>query len=245
MLNPLRYPRKQDSSSVELCGRDYDQRNNSPVKQIRILIADDRALIRGGIRAQLDRVPEFQIVAEASDGAEALRLIKQHQPDVALIEGAMSRLNGFDVTARARKECPGVQVIVLSTHADEECLRQALGGGAAGYLTMTVSAAELELAIKTVANGKTHISPSATKLMVDFVQCRAGNETLERLTPRQREVLKLIAEGNSTKQIALALKISVKTVETHRMLLADRLDIHHTAGLVRYAIKAGLVQLEE
>ena len=138
-----------------------------------------------------------------------------------------------------------MQVIVLSTHADEECLRQALGGGAAGYLTMTVSAAELELAIKTVANGKTHISPSATKPMVDFVGCRAGNETLERLTPRQREVLKLIADGHSTKQIAQILKISVKTVETHRMLLADRLDIHHTAGLVRYAIKAGLVQLEE
>jgi DNA-binding NarL/FixJ family response regulator len=110
---------------------------------------------------------------------------------------------------------------------------------------MTVSAAELELAIKTVAKGKTHISPSATKLMVDFVRFRAGDETFERLTPRQREVLKLIADGHSTKQIALTLKISVKTVETHRMLLADRLDIHHTAGLVRYAIKAGLVRLEE
>ena len=215
------------------------------MKQIRVLIADDRALVRGGIRAQLDKVPELQIVAEASDGAEALRLIMQHQPDVAVIESAMSKLNGFEVTARVRKECPGVQVIVLSTHADEECLRQALGCGAAGYLTMTASAAELELAIKTVAKGKTHISPSATKLMVDFVQCRAGSETVERLTPRQRDVLKLIAEGHSTKQIALALKISVKTVETHRMLLTDRLDIHHTAGLVRYAIKAGLVQLEE
>jgi DNA-binding NarL/FixJ family response regulator len=215
------------------------------VKQIRVLIADDRALIRGGIRAQLDKVPEFQIVAEASDGAEALRLIKKYQPDVALIQGAISRLNAFDTTAGVKKECPGVQVIVLSTHDDDECLRQALGCGAAGYLTMTVSAAELELAIKTVANGQTHISSSATKLMVDFVRSRAGNETLERLTPRQREVLKLIAEGHSTKQIAMALKISVKTVETHRMLLADRLNIHHTAGLVRYAIKAGLVNLEE
>jgi len=243
MSNPLQY--SGDKFQPPLDSRaQLGQRNNSTVKQIRVLIADDRALIRGGIRAQLDKVPEFQIVAEASDGAEAVRLIRLHQPDVALIEGALSRLNGFDVIASVSKECPRVQVIVLSTRADEECLRQALGGGAAGYLTMAVSPAELELAIKTVANGKTHISPSAKKLMVDFVRCRAGNETLERLTPRQREVLKLIAEGNSTKQIALALKISVKTVETHRMLLADRLDIHHTAGLVRYAIKAGLVQLE-
>jgi DNA-binding NarL/FixJ family response regulator len=244
MPNPLCYSGNKIRHRLNSLARDFDQRNYPPVKQIRVLIADARALIRGGIRAQLDKVPEFQIVGEAGDGAEALRLIRQHQPDVALIEGALSRLNGLDVTTLVRKECPEVQVIVLSTEADEECLRQALGAGAAGYLTMTVSPAELELAIKTVANGKTHISPPATKLMVDFVRCRAGNETLERLTPRQREVLKLIAEGNSTKQIALALKISVKTVETHRMLLADRLDIHHTAGLVRYAIKAGLVQLE-
>ena len=213
------------------------------MKEIRVLVADDRALIRGGIRALLEKLPELQIVAEASDGFEALRLIRQHQPDVALIESSMSKLNGFEVTARVRKECPGVHVIVLSTHADEECLRQALGCGAAGYLTMTASAAELELAIKTVANGKTHISSSAKDLLADFV--RGSHETLKGLTPRQRDVLKLIAEGNSTKQIALVLKISVKTVETHRMLLTDRLDIHHTAGLVRYAIKAGLIRLED
>jgi len=101
MLNPLRYSGKQDSSSVELCECDYDQKNNSPMKQIRVLIVDDRALIRGGIRAQLDKVSEFQIVAEASDGAEALRLIKQYQPDVALIQGGISRLSGFDLTARS------------------------------------------------------------------------------------------------------------------------------------------------
>ena len=236
---------KQNLSSVEFSERGPITKEEIAVKQIRVLIADDRALIRGGIRAQLEKLPELQIVAEAGDGVEALRLIKLHQPDVALIESALFRLNGFDVPARVRKECPAVQVIVLSTYADEECLKQALGCGASGYLTMTASAAELELAIKTVANGETHISPSATKLMVDFVRGRAGNETVARLTPRQREVLKLIAEGHSTKQIAMALKISVKTVETHRRLLKDRLDIHHTAGLVRYAIKAGLIQLED
>jgi len=211
--------------------------------EIRVLLADHHALIRGGIRALLEKLPELEILAEASDGPEALRLIRQHRPDVALIESAMSGLSGFEVTALVKKECPGVHVLVLSTYADEECLRQALDCGADGYLTMTASAAELELAIKTVANGQTYISSSATKLLEDFI--RGSHETLKGLTPRQREVLKLIAEGKSTKEIALALNISVKTVETHRMLLTDRLDIHRTAGLVRYAIKAGLIRLED
>jgi DNA-binding NarL/FixJ family response regulator len=214
------------------------------VKEIRVLVVDDHALIRSGIRALIERHPELQIVAEAGDGPEALRLIRQHQPEVALIKSAMSRLNGFGLTERVRKECPGVHVIVLSTEADEESLSQALDCGAAGYLTMTTSAAELAFAIKTVANGKTHISSVATNLLVDFVRYGSRNETLKGLTPRQREVLKLIAEGNTTKQISLILKISVKTVETHRRLLTDRLDIHHTAGLVRYAFKAGLIRLE-
>ena len=213
------------------------------MKEIRVLVADDHALIRGGIRALLEKRPELQIVAEASDGPEALRLIRQHQPDVALIQSAISKLNGFEVTSRVRKESPGVHVIVLLTLADEECLKQAQGCGAAGYLTMTASAAELEFAIKTVANGKTHVSFFANRPLVDFVRCTAVNEPCKRLTPRQREVLKLIGEGKSTKQIALFLQISVKTVETHRMLLTDRLDIHHTAGLVRYALKAGLIRL--
>jgi DNA-binding NarL/FixJ family response regulator len=214
------------------------------VKEIRVLIADGRPLIRGGIRAQLEKLPELRIVAESSDGPEALRLITEHQPDVALIESAMSRLKGFDVIARVREECPNVNVIVLSTDADEQCLMQAQGCGTAGYLTMTASAAELELAIKTVAAGKTHVSSSAIKPL-DFARGRPLKETFALLTLRQREVLRLIAKGNSTRQIGLLLNISVKTVETHRLLLTDRLDIHSTAGLVRYAIKAGVIRLDE
>jgi DNA-binding NarL/FixJ family response regulator len=213
------------------------------LKEIRVLLANDHALIRGGIRALLDKLPEVQIVAEAGDGHEALRLIRQHQPDVALIQNTISQLNGFEVAAMVREECPSVHVIILSTQASQEGLSQSLGCGAAGYLTMAASAVELEFAIKTVANGQTHISSSAKDLLADFV--RGSHETLKGLTPRQREVLKLIAEGKSTKEIALILKISVKTVETHRMLLTDRLDIHRTAGLVRYAIKAGLIRLED
>jgi DNA-binding NarL/FixJ family response regulator len=207
------------------------------------LLANDHALIRGGIRALLDKVPEVKIVAEAGDGHEALRLIRQHQPDVALIQNTISQLNGFEVAAILREECPSVYVIILSTEPSQECLSQSLGCGAAGYLTMAASAVELELAIKTVANGQTHISSSAKDLLANFV--RGSHETFKGLTPRQREVLTLIAEGKSTKEIAVALKISVKTVEAHRMLLTERLDIHHTPGLVRYAIKAGLIRLED
>ena len=214
------------------------------MNEIRVLVADDRALIRSGIRAHLQDLPGLQIVAEARDGPEALRLIRYHQPDVALIESAMCKLNGFEVTARVKKECPTVQVIVLSTHAEEECLMQAMSCGAAGYLTMAASGAELRLAVKTVANGMTHGCSSASRPS-NSVQFRAADEGLARLTPRQREVLKLIAEGKSTKQIALLLNISAKTVETHRTLLTDRLDIHETAGLVRYAIKAGLIGLDD
>jgi DNA-binding NarL/FixJ family response regulator len=213
------------------------------LKEIRVLLADDHALIRGGVRALLEKHPEFKIVAEAGDGSEALRLIRQHQPDVALIASTISQLNGFEVTALVRKECPGVHVIILSTQASQEVLSQSLDCGAAGYLTMAASAVELEFAIKTVAQGQTHISSLAKDLLADFV--RGNHETFKGLTPRQREVLTLIAEGKSTKEIALALKISVKTVEAHRMLLTERLDIHHTAGLVRYAIKAGLIRLDD
>jgi DNA-binding NarL/FixJ family response regulator len=211
------------------------------VKEIRILLADDRALIRGGIRALLEKLPGLQIVAEAGDGPEALRLIREQQPDVALIGSGISELNGFDVTARVTKECPSVNVVVLSVLANDEELKRALRCGAAGYLTLTASAVELELAIRTVAEGTRYVSSAATKLLVDGVLCRSRTEAL---TPRQQDVLKLIAEGNSLKQIALVLKISVKTVESHRMLLAGHLDIHDTAGLVRYAIKVGLIELE-
>ncbi|MCU1267856.1 MAG: DNA-binding response regulator [Acidobacteria bacterium] len=213
------------------------------MKQIRVLVAGHYAIIRSGIRSVLEKLPDLQIVAEADDGAEALELIRQHQPAVALIENAMSRLNGFEVTARISRESPDVRVIILSQHADGECLREALCCGAAGYLTMNASASELELAIRTVANGKTHISFSATEPLMNFV--RPTNEAFEPLTPRQREVLQLTAEGISTKQIALRLNISVKTVETHRRLLMKRLGIHHTPGLVHYAIKVGLIRLED
>ena len=215
------------------------------MKEIRVLVADDHALIRTGIRALLERSPELQIVAEANDGPEALRLIEQHQPDVALIESAMSMPDGLDVTDCVSREWPGVHIIVISTDDNEASLRRALEHGATGYLTIAASAAELEFAVKTVANNKPYISPSATTRMVGFARDLTADESFESLSPRQREVLQLTAEGNSIKQIALLLNISVKTVETHRRLLSERLGIPHTAGLVRYAVRAGLIRLED
>lgn len=217
------------------------------MKPIRVLLADDHTLVRSGIRALLERVPEVQIVAEANDGQEALRLIKGHQPDVALIDIVMPRLNGLEVAARVAKDFPNVRVIILSMYASEEYVWQALSAGAAGYLLKGAELAELALAIKAAHRGETYLSPPISKQVIkDYVRRVGGEETLlERLTPRQREILQLIAEGATTKAIAETLRISVKTVETHRAQLMERLAIHDVAGLVRYAVKIGLVQTNE
>jgi DNA-binding NarL/FixJ family response regulator len=212
------------------------------VKQIRVLLADDHALIRSGIRALLERASDIQIVAEAGDGEEALDLIGRYQPDVVLMDITMPKLDGVIVTGRVTKEFPSVRVIILSVHADEEYLRRALRSGASGYLDKSVGSVELEMAIRAVANGKTYLNLPPTS--PEIVRSGSKGASLERLTPRQREVLQLIAEGRSTKEIALFLNVSVKTVETHRTQLMDRLGIHDTAGLVRFAIKAGIIRLE-
>lgn len=214
------------------------------MKQIRVLVVSDRALVRSRICNLLKRIPELQIVAETGDGWEVLSLIKQHRPDVALIEYAVSRLNAFELTTRLAQECPDVNIIILTTNSNERYLKQVLRSGARGCLAVTASARELELAVKSVAGGESHESSSATKARLDFGRTRAIHETAKPLTPRQRQVLCLIADGYTTKQIALFLNISVKTVETHRMQLANRLDIHSTAELVRYAIRNGLADLE-
>jgi DNA-binding NarL/FixJ family response regulator len=216
------------------------------VKPIRVLLADEHTLERSGIRALLEKVPEVETVAEAGDGREALRLIKLHQPDVALIDIALPKLNGVEVSARVGKDFPGVRVVILSMYASEGYVWQALRSNAVGYLLKSAEAADLEQAIKTAARGETYLSPSISRQVIqDYARHAEGNGArLDRLTPRQREVLQLIAEGYTTKAIAQMLKISVKTVETHRAQLMDRLGIHDVAGLVRYAIQIGLSKLE-
>jgi DNA-binding NarL/FixJ family response regulator len=216
-------------------------------RPIRILVADDHTLVRAGLRALLEKLPEVQVVAEASNGRDALQLVKAHQPDVVLMDIAMPGLNGLEATKRMAKEFPNVRLLILSMHASEEYVWQALSAGAAGYLLKGADPAELALAIKAVSNGETYLSPPISKHVIrDYVQRVGGEATLlERLTSRQREILQLIAEGVTTKEIATTLHISVKTVETHRAQLMERLGIHDVAGLVRYAMKIGLVQPNE
>jgi len=213
---------------------------------IRVLLADDHTLVRVGFRTLLESLPDVNVVAEAGDGREALRLIDEHRPDVTLMDIAMPGLNGLEATARATEAFPHCRVIVLSMHLNEEYVLQALRAGASGYLLKDSGLAELEIAVRAVARGETYLSPPVSKQVIaDYVQ-RVGGEAgpFERLTPRQREVLQLIAEGHTTQGIAHQLGISVKTIETHRAQLMERLDIHDIAGLVRYAIRVGLASAE-
>jgi DNA-binding NarL/FixJ family response regulator len=214
---------------------------------IRILLADDHALVRAGFCALLAGVPGTQVVAEAGDGREALRLAQEHQPDIVLMDIGMPGLNGLEAAARIGDECPRTRVIILSMHANEEYVVQALQAGAAGYLLKDADAAELELAVRSVSQGETYLSPPVSRQVIADYLRRIGDDThpLAQLTPRQREVLQLIAEGQTSREIARTLRISVKTVESHRSALMERLDIRDLAGLVRYAIRVGLVSPEQ
>lgn len=224
------------------------------MSNISVILADDHILVRSGIRALLRDLPSIQVVAEASDGREALRLVEIHRPDIVIMDIAMAGMNGIEATMRLTKEFPDVRVIILSMHTNEEYVLQALRAGASGYLLKDAGISELELAIKAVAHGETYLSPPVSKHVISDYIRRLGVEAredensdqapLERLTLRQREILQLIAEGLTTQEIAQKLDISVKTVETHRMQLMERLDIHDVAGLVRFAIRVGLVALD-
>lgn len=214
------------------------------MRPIRVLLAEDHTLVRAGIRALLEQMEGVTVVAEASDGRTALDQIAACQPDVVLMDIAMAGLNGLEATRRLANEFPRVRVIILSVHAEKEYVRQALRAGAAGYLLKDAATVELELAIRAVARGETYLSPTVSKYVLDdYVQhLLAEPQPLDCLTPRQREILQLIAEGHSTREIARLLTLSVKTVETHRAQLMERLGVHDIAGLVRYAIRSGLVE---
>jgi DNA-binding NarL/FixJ family response regulator len=214
---------------------------------ISVLLADDHVLIRAGIRALVEKFPSIRVIAEAKDGREALRLIGELQPDLVLMDIAMPGLNGLEATARITAAFPNVRVIILSMYASEEYVRKSIAAGAVGYLVKGSAAAELGDAIKAVATGGEHFSPLVSE---HLVKNRTGHVSvtrtmIERLTPRQREILQLIAERHHTKDIAQILDISVKTVETHRAQLMERLGIHDVPGLVRFAIRAGLASLDE
>lgn len=213
---------------------------------IRVLLADDHRLMRAGLRALLKSLELVQVIAEAGTGHEAIQLAEQHQPDIVIMDIAMPELNGLEATARLVKLTPAPRVIILSMHANEEYVKRALQAGAAGYLLKGAEPAELELAIKAVMRGETYLTSAISKQVVQnyLHPERMKTSPIKELTPRQREVLQLVAEGHSTKDIAQKLNLSVKTVDTHRTELMQRLDIHDIAGLVRYAIRIGLISAD-
>lgn len=214
------------------------------MKPTRILLVDDHTLVRAGIRALLEKLPGVSVVGEAADGREALALLPQARPDVLLTDIAMQGLGGLALAAQVARAQPGLKVLILSMHANEEYVMQALQAGVAGYLLKDAAGTELELALAAVARGEVYLSPVISRRVLDAYLARTtgGTAPSDPLTPRQRETLRLIAEGKNTKQIADELGLSVKTVETHRGELMRRLGIHEVAGLVKYAIRTGVVE---
>ncbi|MCW5628587.1 MAG: response regulator transcription factor [Rhodoferax sp.] len=209
----------------------------------RVVLADDHTLVRAGLRKLLESLPEVTVVGEADDGLALLAMVQELQPELALLDIAMPGLNGLETAARLSRTAPGLRVLMLSMHQNEEYVRQALRNGAAGYMLKDAAPMELALAVRAVLRGEVYLSPSVSKGVVsDYVQrLRSEEPSGTGLTPRQTEVLQLIAEGHSSKEIARRLSLSVKTVETHRSQLMKQLDIHEVAGLVRFAMRNGLV----
>jgi DNA-binding NarL/FixJ family response regulator len=220
---------------------------NSSVKPIRIILADDHTLVRAGIRALLEKLPGVEVVGEAGDGREVMKLVKLHHPDVVLMDISMPGLNGLEAAERMAAEFPDVRVIILSMHNNEEYYWRALKAGAAGYMLKKAATTELETALHQVVRGEIYLSREiSSRLLKKFpLQGIADRKSpLEQLTSRQREILQLVAEGQNTKGIAEILKVSPKTVEYHRMKLMDCLNLHDVPGLVRFALRMGLIPQE-
>jgi DNA-binding NarL/FixJ family response regulator len=220
--------------------------NEAPQK-IRVVLADDHPIVRAGIRSELERIEGVEIVAEASDGREAVSIVALHQPNVVFMDISMPGLNGLEAANRINKAFPAVKIVILSRHENEEYFWQALRSGACGYLLKKAAVEELSSAVTRVMEGEIFLSKEISNRMLKRLplqQARYQKSPLEQLTERQREILQLIAEGQTTKAIALILKVSPKTVEYHRAQLMDRLKIHDIPGLVRFALRAGLITQE-
>lgn len=217
------------------------------MSNIRVLLADDHALVLAGIRALVEELGGTQIVAEANNGREAVALAKQHKPDLVIMDISMQELNGIEATAQIMAEVPTTKVLILSMHTTEDFVRRAIKSGAAGYLVKDSAPLDLKMAIAAVLRGEIYLSPRVSRHVVSgFLHGKPhqNESSMDALTARQREILQMIAEGKSTKQIAFQLEVSIKTVETHRAALMERLGIHDVAGLVLYAVRHGVISVD-
>jgi two-component system response regulator NreC len=214
--------------------------------KVRILLADDHTILRDGIRSLLEDEPDMAVIGEAEDGRSAVKLACQLKPDVVLMDIAMPLLNGLEATRQIKHDCPQVKVLILTMHENEEYIRQVLASGAMGYILKDAAASELLDAIRAVQRGEAVLSPAITRLVIENY-LRWGDLSKENpsngLSPREREVLQLIAEGYSNKQIAEILCISIKTVQAHRMNLMSKLDLHDRADLIKYAIQRKIIDI--
>jgi len=215
--------------------------------RVRVILADDHPIVRLGIKTELQRMEGVELVGEASDGREAVELAKKHQPDVVFMDISMPGLRGLEATAIITQQCPKVRVIILSRWDNEEYYWGALRAGASGYLLKKGAVSELATALNRVVSGEIYLSKDISNRLVKkfpLQRIAQSRSPLEQLTGRQREILQLIAEGQTTKAIALILKVSPKTVEYHRAKLMERLNIYDIPGLVRFALRSGLVLQE-
>jgi DNA-binding NarL/FixJ family response regulator len=210
---------------------------------VRILLADDHAMLRDGVRMVLEAHPGFEVVGTADNGVEAVALAHSLHPDIAVLDVAMPVLNGLDATREIRAGCPGTEIVILSMHEGEDYLREALRAGAAGYVLKRAAAKELVGAIQAVQRGESYLDPALTRTLISDYVRKVDRTDLpaDALTERELEVLKLVAEGLTNRQIAARLNISIKTVQSHRANLMDKLDLHDRTELVRYAIRRGLI----
>lgn len=213
------------------------------MSHVRVVLVDDHRLVRAGLRSLLVGIPGVEVVGEAENGVDAIRVVGELRPDVVILDIAMPDLNGIEAARRIAKLQPRTRILVVSMHADPQYLRQALHAGAHGYLLKSADPRELRAALAAVADGGEWIDSRLAQTFSDVQP--EGRDPAADLTPRQREVLQLIAEGHTTGRIARKLRISVKTVETHRAQIMQRLDIHHVPGLVRYALRRGIITDDE
>jgi DNA-binding NarL/FixJ family response regulator len=214
--------------------------------RLRILLADDHTVVRQGLRKVLEERPEWEVVAEAGDGREAVRQAELHKPDVAILDVAMPLLNGIEATRQINRRAPASRILVLSMHADEAYVTQILQAGATGYLLKDSADVDLIQAVSAVSQGKSFFSPAIARVMLDdYVRQRGDKGAVDRyesLSEREREIFQLVAEAKTNKEIAALLNVSPSTVETHRAHIMEKLDLHSAAEIVLYAVRRGVIR---